>query len=588
MSQSGYSDKTFTDYRLWYTSINVFEHKNTMKSRTAFLASVVLVGIGIIGMQVYTQWPQKTVGPEITPTQPISYKQNMGGVTSAPAESKDKQQAESSATTDVAKPEQAALVQKAIDVAPRQAEITRGITTEYPYQALRSSNDPIQQPAWVNAAIKQNTAWDTATGNGVVVAVIDTGYGLAHDDLASQWHQNVNETGTTSVGEDCWTGTPASKTTNNCDDDDNGYVDDWRGWDFVGVNNSPQAGQSNPTGSGVAHGTQVAGLVGTAGNNGVGTATVAWNNKIMPLQALDDNGSGYTSSVVAAVYYAADNGASVINLSLGGAVNDTALATAIRYAYDRNIVVVAAAGNCGTGAEQGCDPAKPGAMGYPALNPYVIAVGATTSTNARASFSSYGPGLDAVAPGSGTLVSPMWTAGNPTSAYASSLYGTSFASPIVASYVGLLKSIRPSTSVNDMTALVNATTFRPASMGSEYYTNGFGHGIVDTAKGLQVATNLNQTVVVPELFQTGNNISEHMYSASSAMSSGCAGTVGSYCTIWANNANGYDRFLPYTLTNGSGAAGWSWQGSWLGEGNWDLRARSGAQQSTTPYGLANK
>ncbi len=559
-----------------------------MKSRTAFFASVVLVGIGIIGVQAYTVWPRETGSPEITETQPISYKQKMGGVASPPVESKDEPQSQSPGAPEATAPQPTTLGDEAADAAPRQAEIARDITTEYPYQALRTSNDPLQQPAWVNAAIKQNTAWDTSTGNGVVVAVIDTGYGLAHEDLTNQWHTNAGETGNTSNGGRCWTGVAASKTTNNCDDDNNGYADDWRGWDFVGVNNSPQAGQTNPTGSGVAHGTEVAGLVGAAGNNGIGTATVAWNNKIMPLQALDDNGSGYTSAVVSAVYYAADNGASVINLSLGGAVNDTALATAIRYAYDRNIVVVAAAGNCGTGAEQGCDPSKPGAMGYPALNPHVIAVGATTSTNARASFSSYGPGLDAVAPGSGTLVSPMWTAGNQTSAYASSLYGTSFASPIVASYVGLLKSIRPSTSVNDMTALVNATTFRPASMGTEFYTTALGHGITDTSKGLEVATNLNQTLLVPELFQTGNNVSEHMYSASSGMSSGCSGTVGAYCTIWASNSSGYDRFLPYSMTNGSGAAGWSWQGSWLGSGDWALRARSGMQQSTTPYGLANK
>lgn len=561
-----------------------------MKRHLLLISSVALVGIGVLGMQLHSIWPRSMAGAEVTPTQPISHKQNMGGVAASPTNTTEPKsnQPSTSAPSAPQAAEPVVTKEQIAEIAPRQAEIARGIATEYPYQALRTSNDPIPQPSWVNAAIKQNTAWDTTTGSGVVVAVIDTGYALAHEDLANQWHQNVGETGITTSGGRCWTGTAVSKVTNNCDDDNNGYVDDWRGWDFVSVNNDPQAGQSNPAGSGVAHGTEVAGLVGAGGNNGIGTATVSWNNKVMPLQALDDNGSGYTSSVTAAVYYAVDNGADVINLSLGGSANDSALATAVRYAYDRDVVVVAAAGNCGTGNEQGCDPARPGAMSYPALNPHVIAVGATTSTNARASFSSYGPALDAVAPGSGNLVSPMWTSTNQTSAYASSLYGTSFASPIVASYVGLLKSVRPASSVDDITALVNGTTFRPAGMGADYFTSALGHGIVDTAQGLAVAGNLNQASIAPELLQTGNHISEQMYSTSSAMASGCIGTPGTYCTVWARNPSGYERYLPYTLTNGSGSTGWSWQGTWLNDGEWLLRARSGAGSSTTPYSLSNK
>jgi serine protease len=315
---------------------------------------------------------------------------------------------------------------------------------------------------------------------------------------------------------------------------------------------------------------------------------VSWNNKIMPLQALDDNGSGYTSSVTAAVYYAVDNGAKVINMSLGGDTNDTALATAIKYAYDRNVVVVAAAGNCGTGNEQGCTINAPGAMGYPALNPYVISVGATTSTGARASFSSYGPGLDVVAPGSGTLVSPMWMSSNQTSAYATSLYGTSFASPIVASYVGLLKSIRPSSTADDITALVDASAAKLSSMNGEPFTVQLGHGIIDTQTGLRVAGGLNQTSGTPDLLQTGSNISEHTFATSSQMASGCTAQAGAYCTIWAQNQSGYDRFLPYFQSDATGQASWSWTGGWLGSGDWKLRARSGDNRSTTPYGLFNR
>ena len=556
-----------------------------MKHVKPFLIVSALLLVGVVGAYTMSIWPTpKDEKIATVETETIGNDRGVGGVaTQAP--NKD-----SSATDDEAPtpstPQTAPVAFE--DVAPKQAEIKRTTPVEYEYRALRTSNDPLPQSPWVLGATRAQSAWDSATGNGVVVAVIDSGYALNHEDLTNQWYQNTAETGLTQVGDRCWTGLAASKNTNNCDDDNNGYRDDWRGWDFVGVNNLPQAGETNPNGQGVAHGTEVAGLVGAAGNNGVGSATVSWNNKIMPLQALSDDGAGYTSSITAAVYYAVDNGAKVINLSLGGDTNDTTLANAIKYAYERGVVTVAAAGNCGTGSEQGCDPAKPGAMGYPALNPYVIAVGASTSTGARASFSSYGPGLDVSAPGSGTMVSPMWHASNQTTAYATSLYGTSFASPIVASYVGLIKSVRPATTVDDITALVNANAWKTTGMGADMYSESQGHGIIDAQAGIRVASGLNTTSGVPILFQAGSNFSEHSFTTSATLASGCDIAASTYCTVWARNAAGYDRYLPYVQTNGSAQAGWTWSGTWLGSGDWGVRARSGNATSTTPYQLFNK
>lgn len=557
-----------------------------MKHFKLILACSTLAALGLIGAYTASIWPTKTnVISHTTDTQEISRSQGIGGVIKSSSD--DKTHNTDNKTDDDRHATQSQPLAFE-DIAPKQAEIKRSTPTEYEYRALRTSNDPLPQPAWITNATKTSAAWDLSTGNGVVVAVIDSGFALNHEDLTNQWYQNSGETGSTALGSRCWTGTPANKSTNNCDDDNNGYRDDWRGWDFVDVNNLPQAGETDPHGNGVSHGTQVAGLVGATGNNGVGTATVSWNNKIMPLQALSDTGSGYTSSIAAAVYYAVDNGAKVINMSLGGDTNDATLANAITYAYDRNVVVIAAAGNCGTGNENGCDSSKPGAMGYPALNKYVIAVGATTSSGARASFSSYGPGLDVSAPGSGTLVSPMWQSSNQTSAYATSLYGTSFSSPIVASYVGLLKSIRPNSTVDDITALVNATAWKPSDMGSDIYTETQGHGIIDSATGLLVASALNQTAGTPELAQAGDNVSEHSYRANAQMASGCNIASGTYCTVWAQNAAGYDRYLPYSLTNRSGQTGWQWGGSWLGSGEWSLKSRSGNTTSTTPYYLFTK
>jgi subtilisin family serine protease len=168
------------------------------------------------------------------------------------------------------------------------------------------------------------------------------------------------------------------------------------------------------------------------------------------------------------------------------------------------------------------------------------------------------------------------------------LYGTSFASPIVASYVGLIKSIRPTSTVDDVTALVDATTFKPAAMGSSPYLTTIGHGIIDADAGLRIAAALNTTSAVPELLQTGDYVSEHTFKTTSTLSSGCRVTAGSYCTIWAKNTLGYDRYLPYVQADANGQAGWSWPGSWLADGDWSTRARSGSNTSSTPYQLLNK
>jgi subtilisin family serine protease len=557
-----------------------------MKHLKPFLAVVVLATIGLLGVYTYSIWPTQTA-VEAVPTETISETQGIGGVASKSSDNDNVASNTPAPSANQPVAQTPSSPQPLEEVAPKQAEIKRSTPVEYDYRALRTSNDPLPQPNWFMNATKAQTAWDQATGNGAIVAVIDSGFALAHEDLVNQWHQNPGETGMTTLGGRCWTGTPANKNSNDCDDDNNGYRDDWRGWDFVGVNNNPQAGDTNPDGAGVAHGTEVAGLAGSTGNNGIGTTGPSWNNRLMPLQALDDDGSGYTSGVTAAVYYAVDNGADVVNLSLGGDTNDPTLANAIRYAYERGVVVVAAAGNCGTGTEQGCDPAKPGAMSYPALNPHVIAVGATTSTNARASFSSYGPGLDVSAPGSGTLVSPMWRSTNQTSAYATSLYGTSFASPIVAGYVGLLKSIRPVSSVDDITAIVDGTASKPGMNGNLFSTQ-LGHGVIDMDAGLRTASGLNDSSGVPQLLQAGGSTSEHSFTLAMTLASGCEASASAFCTVWAKDSNGFDRFLPYNQADQSGKTGWSWQASWLGTGDWRLWALSGQERSTTPYVLSNK
>jgi len=491
--------------------------------------------------------------------------------------------------TTVAPSHQAETASKPLP-APKQDTIAAEVTREYTYRMFATPNDPgYSGGSWSLAKINAEAAWNISTGNKqTVVAVIDSGVALAHEDLVDQWHINSGETGMTQSGGRCWTGSPEPKQSNNCDDDANGYADDWQGWNFVLHDNNPQTGRQNTSGTGVRHGTEVAGIVGARGNNGIGVAALNWNTSIMPLQALSDDGVGYTSGITAAIYYAVDNGAQVINLSLGTYANDPAMKAAISYATVHGVVVVAASGNCGEGGSPAeCADVPVGATAYPATYPEVIAVGATTSLDQRASFSSYGQALDVVAPGYAVPASTSWSAANQTSLYSGSLYGTSFAAPQVASLAALIKSIRPSTTVADITALIAATTSKPSSMNGALYSTELGHGVINASTALMIASSLNTAPAAVSLLQTGSVASEHTIGTNVTLSSACTATTSSPCTIQAVDSRGYVRYLPYaTITTGN--AGWSWSSNALDSGAWQLRARSGENVSSTPYQLIKK
>ena len=139
----------------------------------------------------------------------------------------------------------------------------------------------------------------------MTVAVIDTGVDWSHPDLSGQIWVNP--------GENC-----SGCRTDGIDNDHNGYVDDWRGWDFVDNDNNPMDDHG--------HGTHVAGTIGATGNNGVGVAGVNWNVRIMPVKFLNAQGSGSTADAISAVLYAAQNGADVMNNSWAGGDYSQALA----------------------------------------------------------------------------------------------------------------------------------------------------------------------------------------------------------------------------------------------------------------------
>ena len=380
------------------------------KTKIFIIVSIISVSFGGFVFSVESQKKSPVLSP---PSTQISGRTDTAKKQSTTVKIEKSTSSSSAKKTKVAKSSDQPII-----TSPKHQQIKQLAATEYTYRIFAMPNDPLASSAWTLQKVNAPTAWNSVTGNDqTIVAVIDGGFALAHQDLGSQWYGNPGETGTTQSGDTCWTGSPANKQSNACDDDANGYVDDHRGWSFALEDNNPQAGRENPTGNGVTHGTQVAGQVGATGNNGLGSTAINWHTKIMPLQALNDEGIGFISDVFAAVYYAVDNGADVINISLGTFSDDPLLRTAVNYAVGSGVVVVAASANCGDGDPESCQGAPAGTIAYPAMYPNVIAVGATTESDQRASFSSYGPALDVVAPGSGTGISPSWSAVNQTSLY---------------------------------------------------------------------------------------------------------------------------------------------------------------------------
>lgn len=446
------------------------------------------------------------------------------------------------------------------------------------YYLLDTPNDTYYNSTWYFQRVNASAAWNvTNDSQEVTIAVIDSGFALNHQDLTSQWKINTGEYG-------------EGMESDGIDNDNNGYIDDFRGWDYVDADNQPQAGTLNTTGLGVSHGTETAGLAGATSNNGQGNASIARNVKLLPLQAIDDNGNGFSNDVAQAILYAIDQGADVINMSLGTSGDDPIVRAAINIAFENNVIVVAAAGNCGSGNNEPCTGQVPGYVTFPANYNRVIAVGATDTNNNRASFSSYGERLDIMAPGAGTLISTTWSSSNGTTLYASNLNGTSYASPIVASSAALIRSIRPNTSIDDVRALLMGAAQKLSPMSGQFYSQSYGHGLLNIGQAITIANDLNNTTEAEPAFQqTAGIAAEHVYNTREVIGSGCLDNALTWCTVWLrNDRTNSERFLPYTKTNSQGFAGWNISAAALNPGVWQARARQGDIMSTVPYELFTK
>jgi subtilisin family serine protease len=288
-----------------------------------------------------------------------------------------------------AQPELAKLGLSVIHVPAEKAAATVAVLQHDPTVVLAYAGQPVHiqetpnDPGWPlqygAVQIQSPQAWDITTGSAsITIAIVDTGVDLTHPDL-----QPNLITGTNVIS-------PAL-----APQDDHG------------------------------HGTHVAGIAAAVGNNSLGIAGTAWTAHLMPVKVLDQSGNGDDAEVAVGIVWAADHGAQVINLSLGGPCPSPVMEMAVTYAYTMGVTVVAAAGNYGNTT----DPR----ILCPAAYEHTLAVGATDQSNSRAWFSNYGPELDVVAPG----VNIYSTTRGGGYGYKS---GTSMATPFVAGAAALLAS----------------------------------------------------------------------------------------------------------------------------------------------------
>ncbi len=306
-----------------------------------------------------------------------------------------------------------------------------------------SSADTFSHLQWNFDKVQATEAWTESTADLVTVAVLDTG-------LAT---------------------TAAADGVNSC------FLDNTVNWDIVNSDNNPDDGDG--------HGTHVSGTIAQITHNNTGVAGLAYQACIMPIKVLSDSGSGNFADIAEGIYTAVDNGADVINMSLGTNAkyrvrNDENTDAAVDYAIANGVIVVAAAGNDGFRKN----------VSYPAIYPPVIAVGATDFRDLRAAYSNRGTGLDIMAPGGDsqrddnndgyidgilqeTRIDGEWGYWF--------LTGTSMASPHVAAITALLKGKDNSLTSSEITELLTATAL---DLGNAGYDNAYGYGLVQAYDAL--------------------------------------------------------------------------------------------------------
>lgn len=315
--------------------------------------------------------------------------------------------------------------------------MAESIDPNYVYRAFDVPNDPDYSKQWNLRSINVEAAWNNAKGDGVTVAVIDTGISVVTDLKNTKFVQ---------------------------------------GYDFV----SDRTDASDDNG----HGTHVAGTIAQSTNNNYGVAGIAYNATLMPLKVLSSAGGGTVTDIAEAIRFAADKGAGVINMSLGGGGDAAVLREAIDYAHNKGVVIVAAAGNANTNS-----------AAYPSRYPNVIAVAALDANGVKAPYSNYGAGVNISAPGGSTAGGDAGGILQDTidpqtgSSRLAAFQGTSMAAPHVAGVAALIKGV----GVDDP-AVVAEVLKKSARVVKDDELNHFGAGQLDADAAVKLAQKNNLDV----------------------------------------------------------------------------------------------
>ncbi len=325
-----------------------------------------------------------------------------------------------------------------------------GCPVDDPYACSVGAVAPSLKDLWGWYKIGVPEAWPASQGQNVVVAVVDSGVDFAHPEISQNlWFHTAEQLGI-----------PGK------DDDKNGFVDDVNGYDFANIDKDPTDDHY--------HGTHVAGIVAAAANNAAGIAGVAPAAKIMAVKVLKSDGLGDTESIAKGILYAANNGADVINMSLGGP-GSKAVENALGYAEAMGVVLVAAAGNESTDL----------AHTYPAAYRETIAVAASTPDDALADFSNWGSGVDLAAPGTSILsLKASQSQGGFPSPDGPLLWlqGTSMAAPHVSGAAALLLGKYPQATVDQIRTALRRSTIDVLEPGWDPIS---GYGRLQAAQAIE-------------------------------------------------------------------------------------------------------
>lgn len=365
--------------------------------------------------------------------------------------------------------------------------------------AMVTPNDTAYYRQWHLLKVKADTAWSVSQGDStVVIGIVDTGVQLDHPDLQGHIYINPGEDGPDGLG--------GNKRTNVIDDDGNGKVDDYRGWDFVGgiFGEFNEDNNPSPTAVNNAHGTHVAGIAGAVTNNVTGIASVSFNARLFPIKASADNDnqpggvSIFTFPAFRGIVYAAQMGAQVINLSWGGPGASQFEQDMIDSASALGAVIVAAGGNTATAAE----------LQYPASYRNVLSVASTQfGGDLKSSFSSYNEMIDVAAPGGGGSTNGgIYSTWYPNT-YNGSMQGTSMASPLVAGVAALVRSRFPAYTQTQVAEQVRVTCDTAMYSANASYRYKLGKGLVNAYRALTETSfpSVRMTAIIPSDSAGGNN-----------------------------------------------------------------------------------